>query len=69
MATDMVRIHVDLNERQIASLRFHPDVFRRHAAEAAAAGVRLNDYLARKVAASGIGEIRTRTPSSRSDLF
>jgi hypothetical protein len=63
MTEDMVRVSITLDNQAFAILRFRREVYLRHVGEAQAAGVSLQDYLARKLIASGIGE----SPISKRD--
>jgi hypothetical protein len=52
-------VKVPLDDGDITALRFRRDVFRHLLAEARAEGCELQDYLARRILASGIGEDST----------
>jgi hypothetical protein len=54
MNTNPISVIIPLPGGQETTLRFLPTVLERHRARAQSAGLRLEDYLARKVLASGI---------------
>jgi hypothetical protein len=56
METDVVAVRIPLEDGRVMNLRFRLNVFQRLAAEARAKGSTLQDYLARRVLASGVGE-------------
>jgi hypothetical protein len=59
MAQDTIVVKVPLDDGGVTALRFRRDVFRHLVEGARAEGCALQDYLARRVLASGIGEDST----------
>jgi hypothetical protein len=50
----MIPVTIPLDDDQYTVLRFHPDVLEKHRKQARASGLRLEQYLARKVRACGV---------------
>jgi hypothetical protein len=51
MAGDLIRVAVGLSDKHHIMLEFSYDLYQRHLDDARAAGVRLEEYLARKIRA------------------
>jgi hypothetical protein len=58
MLADLVEVRVKLDPRQYTILQFRREIYERQVAEARTAGVGLEQYLARKIIASGLGDVR-----------
>lgn len=68
MVDEMVAVKVSLEGGKSVTLRFRPDVYEHHAALARSEGRTLQDYLARRILASGIGADAAAEPEQEPAL-
>jgi hypothetical protein len=62
---DIVAVRIPLDDGRVMNLRFRLSIFQRLAAQARTTGCALQDYLARRVLASGVGEEETAEADQR----